>query len=242
MGLVMFVHNLEITDGDANPIFYVEGGNRLTKCREFLRSIGFLRSREPKGTLSARTIKWNSYRVKEGLGIDDNFPTRLRDCPMFGSYAHVPPMIHRPEVKLVRYVNVIFISNPLDDNMSCVIHQKGCGQHLKLNDLCKVDAGECQLIKGRLWNVAVRHVGDPDNKNNMQLGCKVGIVRVMYDQLHLGGNRFGIISMIAHCPNKNSTTQNLQNMCYGTATLVFFNDPSECTDIWSRTLSSSLYV
>lgn len=224
MGLVMWVHNQELSDGGSNPIFYVDGGNRLTKCREYLSSLGFLRSREPQGdSLSARTVKWNNYRGKEGVGIDDTFPIRLRDCPMFGSYGHVAPMNDHPQVKLVKYVNVIFTTHPLDDNMRCGEHRDGCGRQLVEGDICKVDAGECQLIKGRVWNVAVKWVDPPDEKDNIKTSCKVGIVRVMYDQLHLVGNRHGMISTVAQGPVKNSTTQNLQNMCRGVAKLVFLN-------------------
>ena len=125
---------------------------------------------------------------------------------------------------MVKYANVLFISQPdLDQNMKCNSHPGGCGWSLEDGDICRVDAGECQLIKGRIWNVAVRAVYDPDDKGNIQLGCKVGIVRVLYNQLHLVANRTGTITMLCHGPNKKSNTQNLQNMCGGTARLVFYS-------------------
>eukprot|EP00956_Cyclotella_meneghiniana_P017956 scaffold29650_cov44-Cyclotella_meneghiniana.AAC.1 len=225
MGLVMILHNIDLTDGDSNKVFHVEGGNQLTRARNYLRSIGFLRIREPKDEeKSARLIRWNCFRGLEGLGLDDQFPINLRDCPMFGNYAHALPMSSHPEVAMVKYVNVIFISTPLDTNMSCKIHPGGCGWALNYGRPVKVDAGECQLIKGRIWNVAVREFSGVDEKHNVTLGCKVGIVRVLYNQLHLVANRSGIITHISHKPkDKTSVTINLQNMCCGTAVLTFFN-------------------
>eukprot|EP00956_Cyclotella_meneghiniana_P015092 scaffold22873_cov44-Cyclotella_meneghiniana.AAC.4 len=174
MGLVMILHNIELTDGDSNKVFHVEGGNQLTRCRNYLQSIGFLRIREPKDEeKSARLIRWNSFRGLEGLGLDDQFPINLRDCPMFGNYAQALPMSSHPEVAMVKYVNVIFISTPLDDNMSCNIHPGGCGWALNYGRPVKVDAGECQLIKGRIWNVAVREMSGLDEKHNITLGCKI---------------------------------------------------------------------
>ena len=223
MGLVAILHNIEYTDGDTNKVFHVEGGNQLTKIRNYLRSIGFLRIREPKKEeKSARLIKWNSFRGIEGLGLDDQFPVNLRDCPMFANYAKALPMSNHPETSLVKYVNVIFISTTLDKNMSCNIHPGGCGWALNYGRPVMVDAGECQLIKGRIWNVAVREMSAVDDKHNITLGCKIGIVRVLYNQLHLVGNRTGMITSISHKPEKKSNTQNLQNACGGTAIMTFF--------------------
>eukprot|EP00956_Cyclotella_meneghiniana_P036904 scaffold132185_cov61-Cyclotella_meneghiniana.AAC.1 len=224
MGLIMFVDNIELSDGDKDLIYYIDGGNRLTRGREYLRGKGFLRKREPKGEpITSRTQRWNNFRGLEGLGIDDKFPTKLRECPMFGNYSLAPPMTHLAEVRMVKFANVLFISQPQDENMKCNRHPGGCGWDLAENDICRVDAGECQLIKGRIWNVAVRALYDADEKGNIQLGCKVGIVRVLYNQLHLVANRTGTITMLCHGPNKKSSTINLQNMCGGTARLVFYN-------------------
>eukprot|EP00956_Cyclotella_meneghiniana_P020516 scaffold36341_cov43-Cyclotella_meneghiniana.AAC.2 len=131
-------------------------------------------------------------------------------------------MSNHHEVSLVKFVNVIYTSTPLDDNMHCNIHPGGCGWALNYGRCCKVDAGECQLIKGRIWNVAVREMSAVDDKHNITLGCKIGVVRVLYNQLHLVGNRTGMITSISHKPEKKSNTQNLQNMCGGTAILTFF--------------------
>ena len=224
MGLTMLVDNIDLSDGDKDLIYYIDGGNKLTRGREYLRGKGFLRKREPKGEpVTTRTQKWNNFRGLEGLGIDDKFPTKLRECPMFANYSLAHPMTEHAEVRMVKYANVLFISQWQDENMKCKQHTGGCGWDLSEGDICRVDAGECQLIKGRIWNVAVRALYDPDEKGNIQLGCKVGIVRVLYNQLHLVANRTGTISMLCHGPNKKSCTQNLQNMCGGTARLVFYN-------------------
>ena len=115
------------------------------------------------------------------------------------------------------------MDKPQDDNGKCDDHPKGCGKVIEDGTWCKVDAAECQLLKGRIWQVSVRRFD-----NNGNLGCKIGITRVLWYDLQLVGNRIGVIRDREKCPDhivknpgKLPTTVQLHTHCFGVATLYF---------------------
>ena len=220
MGMLMLITNIDFANG-GSMVFYVNGGTRLTQVRSFFRMMGLLskRAHDSDPVITPKLKKWNKFRGKEGVAIADKFPTLLKDCAMFGNFSLSPPQSSLSEVQMVKYVNVLFIHKPIDDNMRCQLHPKGCGSDLQLGENCIVDAGECQLVMGRVWNVAVR--ARVAGKDGLRMDCKVGIVRCRYDQLHLIGNRSGIITKIEPSNHGKTTTQSIRSICHGYAVLTF---------------------
>lgn len=220
MGMLMLITNIDFANG-GSMVFYVNGGTRLTLARTFFRMMGLLSKRphDSDPVMSPKLKKWNKFRGKGGVAIADKFPTLLKDCAMFGNFSLSPPQSSLSDVQMVKYVNVLFINKPIDDNMRCEHHPNGCGFDLKHGENCIVDAGECQLVMGRVWNVAVRArvVG----KDGLRMDCKVGIVRCRFDQLHLIGNRSGIITKMEPSNHGKTTTQSLRSTCHGYAVLTF---------------------
>ena len=115
------------------------------------------------------------------------------------------------------------MDKPQDVNGTCDDHPKGCGKVVENGTWCKVDAAECQLLKGRIWQVSVRRF---DYKGN--LGCKIGITRVLWYDLQLVGNRIGVLGDREKCPDhvlkapgKLPATVQLHTHCFGVATLYF---------------------
>ena len=111
------------------------------------------------------------------------------------------------------------MDRPQDDNGKCDLHPKGCGRPIENGTWCKVDAAECQLLKGRIWQVSVRAFD-----KNGELGCKIGVTRVLWYDLQLVGNRIGVITDRERCPDDMEelpTTVKLYTHCHGCATLKF---------------------
>ena len=115
------------------------------------------------------------------------------------------------------------MDKPQDDNGKCDDHPKGCRKVIENGTWCKFDAAECQLLKGRIWQVSVRRFDDKGN-----LGCKIGITRVLWYDLQLVGNRIGVLGDREKCPDhvlkapgKLPATVQLHTHCFGVATLYF---------------------
>ena len=106
--------------------------------------------------------------------------------------------------------------------MKCDQHKNGCGRTLKTCMTVVVDATECELVEGKIYYIAARVVTDDARKS-----CKIGIVKCLFDQVHLFAHRVGIVTEI-HCPDKNQSTTKrpayiARNKCFGTATLKFID-------------------
>ena len=92
---------------------------------------------------------------------------------------------------------VCYINKPLDPNMKCAMHNRGCGAYLQVGDICYIDGSECTFIDGHYF-ISVRLL------NHLGLRtCKVGYVKVLCNQVHLLCNRIGVVSsMFAKRDNK----------------------------------------
>ena len=94
---------------------------------------------------------------------------------------------------------VCFVDLPLDHTHQCSLHPVCCGTQLLKPGQCVMVCGrECELVKGKVWYVAVRIVDSFG-----VVGCKVGIVKVLADQLHTVCNRQGTVSQILRRDYKN---------------------------------------
>lgn len=89
-------------------------------------------------------------------------------------------------------IPVGYIGTPVDVNMKCNIHPQGCGRHINLGDLAFIDGSEVTFHRGQVL-IAVRRLSSEGYRS-----CKIGLVNVLCDQLHLVGNRIGIIVKIQH--------------------------------------------
>jgi hypothetical protein len=92
---------------------------------------------------------------------------------------------------------VCYINKPLDPNMKCAMHNRGCGAYLQVGNICYIDGSECTFIEGHYF-ISVRLL------NHLGLRtCKVGYVKVLCNQVHLLCNRIGVVSsMFAKHDNK----------------------------------------
>ena len=86
---------------------------------------------------------------------------------------------------------VLFISTPCDINMCCPQHKNGCGNYLRVGDVVFVDGAEMEMIKSQIVNFAVRKLSDKGHRL-----CKIGIMRCIFCQCHLIGNRVGRVTKI----------------------------------------------
>ena len=87
-------------------------------------------------------------------------------------------------------VPICYINAVPDTNCACSKHEHGCGSELTVGQVCFVDASECMFIGG-IWLASVRILDE-----SARPSCKVGYVKTLPDQLHLVGNRVGIICRI----------------------------------------------
>ena len=113
------------------------------------------------------------------------------------------------------------MDKPQDNNGRCTEHKAGCGVDVNDGCLCKVDARECQLIKGMVWQVSVRRI---DSKGIVQ--CKIGVTRVLWYDLKLVGNRIVVIANRNKFPDgqkKLPSTTHVNTYCGGCAELVFID-------------------
>ena len=113
------------------------------------------------------------------------------------------------------------MDKPQDKNGKCTLHKDGCGIHVKDGVLCKVDARECQLVKGMIWQVSVCMI---DSKGIVQ--CKIGVTRILWYDLKLVGNRIGVIVNRNKIPKgqvKLPSTTRVNTHCGGCAELRFIN-------------------
>jgi hypothetical protein len=90
----------------------------------------------------------------------------------------------------VEEVPICYINAVPDTNCACSKHEQGYGSELTVGQVCFVDASECMFIGG-IWLASVRTLDE-----SARPSCKVGYVKTLPDQLHLVGNRVGIICRI----------------------------------------------
>jgi hypothetical protein len=58
-------------------------------------------------------------------------------------------------VQKVTIAPVCYINKPLDPNMKCAMHNRGCGAYLQVGDICYIDGSECTFIDGHYF-ISVR--------------------------------------------------------------------------------------
>jgi hypothetical protein len=87
---------------------------------------------------------------------------------------------------------VLHIREPLDKNGYCVGHPDGCGTHLTIGSLVKVDGSVCQFVGGLWWTSVVRLNSDGYRT------CYVGVTKTFFNELGLVCNRVGTISEIVY--------------------------------------------
>ena len=125
---------------------------------------------------------------------------------------------------MVNYAYVCFIDKPVDENMQCTLHNdespvyRHCGAVVRMGMPILIDATECELVDGYVYYIAARLITTSGRK-----GCKVGIVKCLFNQVHLFAHRVGYVTKILH-PEENAEktrTIHARNKCHGLARIVF---------------------
>jgi hypothetical protein len=94
------------------------------------------------------------------------------------------------QVRMVKCAYVSFIDKPVDENMQCTLHNennplhKHWGAILRKGMSILVDATECELVDGYVYYMAARVLTTTGRK-----GCKVGIVKCLFDQVEYFAHR-----------------------------------------------------
>jgi hypothetical protein len=83
-----------------------------------------------------------------------------------------------------------YIGHPVDNNMTCKLHPDGCGKYIKVGGLGFVDASEATFHRGHYF-VSIRALNSLGERT-----CKVGLLNVLCDQMHVFGNRIGVFTKI----------------------------------------------
>ena len=159
--------------------------------------------------------------------VTSTFPISLFQCPRLLSYQG-PPALHDDLVRMVRSCHICYVDKPLDDNMMCEAHPDGCGKALEVHDIVVCDASECELVEGKIYYIAARMVVtiEDNGKVDTRKGCKVGIIKCLFNQLHLFAHRVGLVVSIERQDEVKTLTQNMRNHCCTVAKLSFLDGGS----------------
>ena len=107
--------------------------------------------------------------------------------------------IQTTQAKQISEVPIGYISRPINDLFRCEIHPDGCGRHLKPGALVLIDGSSCYYKDGQ-WLItasSVNVVGDPkDDSCGLRRSCRVGLVKVLCNQVNLFANRYAIVTKL----------------------------------------------
>eukprot|EP00956_Cyclotella_meneghiniana_P029926 scaffold74123_cov36-Cyclotella_meneghiniana.AAC.1 len=125
----------------------------LKSVRNFLQTKGKYKSYAKKDEIPQHLKHINNFKGIEGVDPRRHsyWPTNLLKMYTFANYGNIPAAVNDPLVRKCKKVYVIFMDKPQDANGRCTEHKAGCGVDVNDGCLCKVDATECQLIKGMVW-------------------------------------------------------------------------------------------
>ena len=159
--------------------------------------------------------------------VSSTTPTSLFQCPRLLSYQG-PPMLQDGNVRIVRRCHICYLDKPFDTNMCCDKHTDGCGKSLVMGTPVVCDATECELIEGKIYYIAARTVRivDEDGERESRKGCKVGVVKCLFNQLHLFAHRVGLVVRIMKQDTEKSKTQYMRNHCCSVAEITFIDGGS----------------
>ena len=173
----------------------------------------------------------NKIKVSEGEHLENQLPPRGANMPETISIFQGPLNSVQP---MIRYRNVDNCDIPIPGNCmmvgtknkayscSCSSHPAGCGPHLELGQDVLVYGPNIRHLVGGVYRIGC-HVLLPGRR----IGCKVGYVRVMYEQLHLFVNRVGTVTYIAPEPSTKrggKAYDALYKECVGYCHLSFFQE------------------
>eukprot|EP00956_Cyclotella_meneghiniana_P036427 scaffold125722_cov23-Cyclotella_meneghiniana.AAC.3 len=159
----------------------------LKSLQEFLQTKGKFKSYAKKER--SPTLKQiNNFKGLEGVDpkCHSSWPTNLLKMYKFANYGYIPAAVNDPLVRKCKKVYVIFMDKPQDKNGECTTHKGGCGVHVNDGCLCKVDARECQLVKGMVWQLVGNRIVVIVNRNKIPEG-QVKIPSTTRVNTHCGG-------------------------------------------------------
>ena len=180
------------------------------------------------------------------------YPTSFHDNSMLASFP-IDPNVSNPQAWNVRKCFVLFThpgqpqmmtakksGEDFDDgDLKAIVKEMGfpttincprehrhygCGRFLKLNDIVKIDAMDCFLIRGVIWAVSVKKLNPDDGK----LGCNVGYIKCLANQLHIFANRIGYVKTINADEENYETQKNklavwMGRSCHGACEVWFLD-------------------
>ena len=116
------------------------------------------------------------------------FPLHPQQCPA-RLFNLLPP---RKDILDV-YVPTLYICNlnMTRDGQKCRKHEK-CGLHLKVDDYVWIDGSNCHLVANCIWYVGVKKMV------GLRKGCKVGVIKVFWNQLEPLVNRLACVTRVDH--------------------------------------------
>lgn len=94
------------------------------------------------------------------------------------------------QVRRVTFACVCFLHKPPDETCKCAKHPQGCGTTVAPGSTVFIDASHCIFQEG-IWLVSVRLLNKVGHRT-----CKIGYLKVLLNQIHLFGNRIGVINEV----------------------------------------------
>lgn len=137
-----------------------------------------------------------------------------------------------PDLALCRadscFRGVVCGIDSVGDNMACTDHKDAqpCGGDLKVNDVVFVNGRDCHLVGALVYYLGVYRV-----KGGELQPCRVGVLKVWYDNLRYFCNRTAQVTYVVHKspprkgPKKRKVKEGWEDSVNGRADIVFIDWP-----------------